>query len=234
MTAVEAHLPVTTLRLQHVRASDDVILGDVEFAPSKIVAIGQNYRLHAQEMGKGIPAEPLLFFKPRSALLPHGGHIIRPDGYARVDHEAELGVVIGKRARRVAREDALSHVFGYTCVNDVTVRELQQRDGQWSRAKGFDTFCPVGPRIVSGLDPSDLAIRARVNGQIRQDSRTSDLIFDVPTLIAFISAHMTLEPGDLISTGTPAGVGNLAVGDEVEIEIEGIGVLRNRVVPWTS
>jgi 2-keto-4-pentenoate hydratase/2-oxohepta-3-ene-1,7-dioic acid hydratase in catechol pathway len=181
-------------------------------------------------MGKGIPSEPLIFFKPPSALVGDGGVIERPAGYARVDHEAELGVVIGKRARRVKREDALAHVLGYTCVNDVTVRELQTRDGQWARAKGFDTFCPVGPRIVPGLDPSDLAIRCRVNGVLKQDSRTSDLIFDVPTLIEFVSAHMTLEVGDLLSTGTPAGVGNLAVGDEVEVEIEGIGVLRNRVV----
>jgi 2-keto-4-pentenoate hydratase/2-oxohepta-3-ene-1,7-dioic acid hydratase in catechol pathway len=205
-------------------------LGDFDFAPSKIVCIGQNYRLHAQEMGKGIPSEPLLFFKPPSALVGDGGVIERPAGFARVDHEAELGVVIGTRARRVSKADALDFVLGYTCVNDVTVRELQQKDGQWSRAKGFDTFCPVGPRIVPGLDPSDLAIRCRVNGVSKQDSRTSDLIFDVPTLIEFISAHMTLEPGDLISTGTPAGVGNLNVGDLVEVDIEGIGVLSNRVV----
>jgi 2-keto-4-pentenoate hydratase/2-oxohepta-3-ene-1,7-dioic acid hydratase in catechol pathway len=205
-------------------------LGDFDFAPSKIVCIGQNYRLHAQEMGKGIPSEPLLFFKPPSALVGDGGVIERPAGYARVDHEAELGVVIGKRARRVPRARALEHVIGYTCVNDVTVRELQQKDGQWSRAKGFDTFCPVGPRIVPGLDPAKLAIRCRVNGVTKQDSSTSDLIFDVPTLIEFISAHMTLEEGDLISTGTPAGVGNLDVGDVVEVEIEGVGVLANRVV----
>ena len=218
------------MRLQHVRAPDGVLVGEIDFAPSKIVAIGQNYRAHAVEMGKGIPAEPLLFFKPPSALVPDGGAIERPSGYDRVDHEAELGVVIGKRARHVTRGHALAHVLGYVCVNDVTVRELQKKDGQWSRAKGFDTFCPVGPRIVSGLDPARLAIRARVNGETRQDSTTADLIFDVPALIEFISAHMTLEPGDLVSTGTPAGVGNLAVGDVVEIEIEGIGVLRNRVI----
>lgn len=218
------------MRLLHVRAPDGAELGEIDLAPSKIVAVGQNYRLHAQEMGKAIPVEPLLFFKPPSALLAHEGAIERPDGFARVDHEVELGVVIGKRARRVRREDALDHVLGYTCVNDVTVRELQQRDGQWARAKGFDTFCPVGPRIVSGLDPADLVIRARVNGVVKQDSRTSDMIFDVPALIAFISTYMTLEPGDLLSTGTPAGVGNLAVGDVVELEIEGVGVLRNRVV----
>ena len=222
MYAVEAHLHGATVWSMR--------LGEFDFAPSKIVAIGQNYRLHAQEMGKGIPSEPLLFFKPPSALVGDGGVIERPAGFARVDHEAELGVVIGKRARRVSRAQALDHVLGYTCVNDVTVRELQQKDGQWSRAKGFDTFCPVGPRIVPGLDPRDLAIRCRVNGVVKQDSRTSDLIFDVPALIEFVSAHMTLEPGDLLSTGTPAGVGNLNVGDVVEVEIEGIGILTNRVV----
>ncbi len=222
MLAVEAHLHDATVCGMRV--------GEHELSPSKIVGIGQNYRLHAQEMGKGIPSEPLIFFKPPSALVGDGGVIERPAGYARVDHEAELGVVIGKRARRVRKADALDHVLGFTCVNDVTVRELQQKDGQWARAKGFDTFCPVGPRIVSGLDPSDLAIRCRVNGVVKQDSRTSDLIFDVPTLIEFITAHMTLEPGDLISTGTPAGVGNLNVGDLVEVDIQGIGVLANRVV----
>ena len=217
--------------LVHVRAGDGATLEPVTFAPSKIIGIGQNYRAHAAEMGKGIPSEPLMFLKPPTALCGDGDAIARPAGYARVDHEAELGVVIGRRARRVTREDALDHVLGYVCVNDVTVRDLQAKDGQWTRAKGFDSFCPVGPRLVSGLDPSDLRIVARVNGAVRQDSRTSDLIFDVPTLIAFVSRHMTLEPGDLISTGTPAGVGNLVPGDVVEVEIEGIGVLRNPVGP---
>jgi 2-keto-4-pentenoate hydratase/2-oxohepta-3-ene-1,7-dioic acid hydratase in catechol pathway len=203
---------------------------EIVFAPSKIVAIGQNYRAHALEMGKGIPAEPLIFLKAPSALLGDGEAIERPPSYARVDYEGELGVVIGARARRVSKEAALDHVLGYTCVNDVTVRELQQRDGQWARAKSFDTFCPVGPRIVGGLDPRDLRITTRVNGAVRQDSSTSDLIFDVATLIAFVSEHMTLEPGDLLSTGTPAGVGNLDVGDQVEVEIAGVGVLRNPVV----
>ncbi len=225
---------LTSMRLTLVRAPADSVVEEIGFAPSKIVAIGQNYRAHALEMGKGIPAEPLLFLKPPSALLADGGAIERPAGFARVDYEAELGVVIGTRARRVRAEDALTHVLGYTCVNDVTVRELQAKDGQWARAKGFDTFCPVGPRIVAGLDPRDLRILTRVNGAVRQDSRTSDLIFDVATLIAFVSAHMTLEPGDLLSTGTPAGVGNLDPGDVVEVEIEGIGVLRNHVVARES
>jgi 2-keto-4-pentenoate hydratase/2-oxohepta-3-ene-1,7-dioic acid hydratase in catechol pathway len=202
----------------------------VEVSPTKIVGIGVNYRAHAVEMGKGLPPEPLMFLKPPSAVIGDGDPIRRPAGYARVDHEGELGVVIGRRATRVPRAQALDHAMGLCCVNDVTVRELQVKDGQWSRAKGFDTFCPIGPRVVAGLDPSDLRITTRVNGEVRQDSRTSDLIFDVPTLIAFVSAHMTLEPGDVISTGTPAGVANLAVGDVCEIEIEGIGVLRNPVV----
>jgi 2-keto-4-pentenoate hydratase/2-oxohepta-3-ene-1,7-dioic acid hydratase in catechol pathway len=203
----------------------------VTLSPSKIVGIGQNYRAHAIEMGKGIPAEPLMFLKPPSALISDGDEIRRPAGYQRVDYEGELGVVIGRRCSRVPREQALDVVMGFTCINDVTVRDLQQKDGQWARAKGFDTFCPVGPRIVGGLDPSNLRIRTTVNGQVRQDSSTSDLIFDVLTLISFVSEYVTLEPGDLISTGTPAGVGNLNPGDTVEVEIDGIGVLRNRVVP---
>jgi 2-keto-4-pentenoate hydratase/2-oxohepta-3-ene-1,7-dioic acid hydratase in catechol pathway len=198
--------------------------------PSKIIGIGVNYRAHAAEMGKGLPEQPLMFLKPPSAIVADGEPIERPAGYTRVDYEGELGVVIGKRAVRVVRERALEHVQGFVCVNDVTVRDLQAKDGQWSRAKGFDSFCPVGPRIVAGLDPSNLRITTRVNGAVKQASTTADLIFDVPALIAFCSAHMTLEPGDLISTGTPAGVGNMSVGDVVEIEIEGIGVLRNPVI----
>jgi 2-keto-4-pentenoate hydratase/2-oxohepta-3-ene-1,7-dioic acid hydratase in catechol pathway len=163
-------------------------------------------------------------------MIASGEAIERPAGYERVDFEAELGVVIGQRARRISRERALDVVMGYVCINDVSVRDLQKRDGQWVRAKGFDTFCPIGPRIVAGLDPSKLAIATRVNGVTKQDSSTADLIFDVPTLIAFCSLHMTLEPGDVISTGTPSGVGNLAPGDQVEVEIEGIGILKNPVI----
>ncbi len=202
----------------------------IELVPSKIIGIGQNYRAHALEMGKGIPEQPLMFLKPPSAIISSGEPIERPPGYERVDHEGELGVVIGTRARRVTRERALDYVMGFTCVNDVTVRDLQKLDGQWTRAKGFDTFCPIGPCIVAGLDPSNLRIATRVNGVTRQDSSTSDLIFDVPTLIAFCSMHMTLEVGDVISTGTPAGVGNLVPGDVVEVEIEHIGILKNSVV----
>ena len=201
-----------------------------ELVPSKIIGIGVNYRAHAVEMGKGLPEEPLMFLKPRSALIPEGAAIERPAGYERVDYEGELGVVIGTRTRGISRERALEAVLGFVCINDVTVRDLQKRDGQWARAKGFDTFCPLGPRIVAGLDPSNLRITTRVNGQVRQDSTTADLIFDVPSLIAFASAHMTLEAGDVISTGTPSGVGNLAPGDTVTIEIEGIGALTNPVI----
>ncbi len=215
------------MRIQVVR---DAFVDEMDLVPSKIIGIGQNYRAHALEMGKGLPEEPLMFLKPRSALVPDGGRIERPAGYERVDYEGELGVVIGQRAKRVSRERALDVVMGFCCINDVTVRDLQKKDGQWTRAKGFDTFCPLGPRIVGGLDPSNLKITTRVNGQLKQDSSTSDLIFDVPTLIAFVTEHMTLDVGDVISTGTPAGVGNLAVGDTVEVEIEGIGVLRNTVV----
>ena len=210
-----------------VRASS---IDSIDLVPSKIIGIGVNYRAHAVEMGKGLPEEPLMFLKPRSALLPDGGVIERPGGYDRVDYEGELGVVIGQRARRISRDQALAHVLGFTCINDVTVRDLQKKDTQWTRAKGFDTFCPLGPKIVAGLDPSNLRIRTRVNGAVKQDSTTSDLIFDVPTLIAFVSQHMTLEVGDVISTGTPSGVGGLAPGDVCEIEIEGIGILRNTVI----
>ena len=198
--------------------------------PSKIIGIGQNYRAHAAEMGKGIPEEPLMFLKPPSAMIADGAAIERPAGYERVDYEGELGVVIGTRCRNISRDHALSVVAGFTCVNDVSCRDLQKKDGQWARAKGFDTFCPVGPRIVPGLDPSNLRIQTRVNGVIKQDSTTADMIFDVPTIIAFVTKHMTLEVGDIISTGTPAGVGNLAVGDVVEVEIAGIGILRNTVI----
>ena len=202
----------------------------IDLMPTKIVGIGLNYRAHAAEMGKGLPEEPLLFLKPPSAIIANGEAIERPAGYERVDYEGELGVVIGQRARRVPRDRALDVVLGFCICNDVSVRDLQKKDVQYTRAKGFDSFCPIGPRIVAGLDPSRLALKTRLNGVIRQDSSTADLIFDVPALIAFVSMHMTLEPGDVISTGTPSGVGNLTVGDRVEIEIEGIGVLANTVI----
>ena len=202
----------------------------IDLHPSKIVCVGANYRAHIAEMGKMVPAEPVLFLKAPSALIGRGEPVPRPRGYERVDYEGELALVIGRRARRVPASRALEVVLGFTCLNDVTVRDLQKRDGQWTRAKGFDGFCPVGPRIVADLDPSDLRVITRVNGAVKQDSRTSDLIFPVATVIEFVTRTMTLEPGDIISTGTPAGVGNLAPGDRVEVEIEHIGVLDNPVI----
>ena len=187
--------------------------------PTKIVCVGRNYAAHAKELGNEVPVEPLLFFKPPSSLVGPGGVVVLPPESDRVEHEAELGVVMGKRARHVSVADAMTTVFGYTIVNDVSARDLQKKDGQWARAKGFDTFCPVGPWIETDLDPGDLRVVCRVNGAVRQDGRTSSMIFDVATLVAYVSRIMTLEPGDLISTGTPEGVGPLKPGDACECEI---------------
>ncbi len=200
--------------------------------PGKIIGVGRNYREHAKELANAVPDEPLLFFKPPSAIIGPGEPIVRPRGWQRVDFEGELGVVIGRRCRRVSAADALGYVCGYTIVNDVTVRDLQKKDGQFTRAKGFDSFCPVGPALVAGqeLDPTRLRIVTKVDGVVKQDAPTSDMIFDVPTIIAVASRVMTLEPGDLIATGTPAGVGPIQPGNVVEIEIEGIGILKNPVI----
>ena len=198
--------------------------------PSKIVGIGSNYRRHIEEMGRPVPTVPKVFLKPPSAIIGNGDAILIPPGTQRVDHEAELGVVIGRRMSRVSVADALTFVGGYTAVNDVTARDFQRLDGVFSRAKGFDTFCPVGPRVVTSLDPSDLRIRCFVDGNLRQDGRTSDMIFDVPTILSFVSHIMTLEPGDLVATGTPMGVGPLLPGQTVVVDVEGVGELRNPVV----
>lgn len=199
--------------------------------PSKVVAVGLNYRDHAAERGSRIPDEPLLFLKPSTAVIGPGEPIRRPDWAGRVDHEAEMGVVIGRAAKDVASPQAgLEHVLGAVCVNDVTARELQDRDVQFTRAKGFDSFCPVGPCLATGLDLSALAVSGRVNGQLRQSSNTRELIFPVGHLVWFVSRVMTLLPGDMITTGTPAGIGPLQAGDVVEIEVEGVGVLRNPVI----
>ena len=179
-------------------------------APSKIVCIGRNYAAHAKELGHDVPAEPLLFLKPPSSLLGPGGAVVLPADSARVEHEAELVVVLGKRASHVARADALAHVFGYTAACDVTARDLQRKDVQFTRAKGFDTFCPIGPWVETQLEPASARVQCRVNGQTRQDGTTDRMIFDVPTLVAYVSRAMTLEPGDVILTGTPEGVGPLA------------------------
>jgi 2-keto-4-pentenoate hydratase/2-oxohepta-3-ene-1,7-dioic acid hydratase in catechol pathway len=199
-------------------------------SPSKIVCVGRNYSEHAKEMDSDLPDKPLLFFKPPSAILDPGADIVYPPQSTQVDYEGELAVVIGRRCRWAARHEALSYVRGYTVFNDVTARDLQRSDGQWARAKGFDTFAPFGPCIVDDVDPSRLHIRTLLNGDVRQDSPTGKMIFDVPTLIEFISAAFTLEPGDLIATGTPSGVGPMHPGDDVRVEIEGIGALVNRVV----
>ncbi len=197
--------------------------------PTKILCVGRNYRAHAAELGNEVPKEPLLFFKPPSALLPPGGTVELPSASERVEHEAELGVVIGKRLRDASEDEARAGIFALTCVNDVTARDLQKKDVQFTRGKGFDTFCPVGPTLTVGLDPDDLAISLSVDGERRQEGRTSQMVFSVPTLLAYASAIMTLEPGDLICTGTPQGVGPLAPGNEVQIEIEGLEPLRHGV-----
>jgi 2-keto-4-pentenoate hydratase/2-oxohepta-3-ene-1,7-dioic acid hydratase in catechol pathway len=213
---------------------DWVALSAVELLPpclpSKILGVGTNYRAHAAEMGKPIPDEPLLFMKPTSALIGHNANIVRPHGSWRVDFEGELAVIIGRRCRRIAEKDALDYVFGYTVCNDVTVRDLQKKDGQFTRAKGFDSFCPLGPWVTVGLDPSNLRVRTWQNGDLKQDSSTSDLIFSVAKVIEIASRVMTLEPGDVITTGTPSGVGPIQPGDRIDIEVEGIGTLSNPVI----
>ncbi len=200
--------------------------------PSKIICVGLNYHDHAKELNMETPDEPLIFMKPPSAVIGHGDKIIYPKASQQVDYEAELAVVIGKRCRNITADRANDVIAGYTCFNDVTARDFQRQDGQWTRAKSFDTFAPFGPFISSPdeFDPENAPIKSRINGDLRQDSNTSNLIFDIPTLIEFISGIMTLELGDIIATGTPAGVGELHRGDVVEVEIEGIGILRNEVV----
>jgi 2-keto-4-pentenoate hydratase/2-oxohepta-3-ene-1,7-dioic acid hydratase in catechol pathway len=197
---------------------------------TKIVAVGRNYAAHAAEHGNEVPSQPLIFLKPPSAVIGPGDAIVCPPQAAQVEHEVELADVIGKRAYRVSAADAWDHVLGYTCANDVTARDLQRSDGQWSRAKGFDTFAPLGPWIVTDLDTSDLGVVCRVNGEVKQQGSTADMVFKIPVLIEYITAAMTLEPGDVILTGTPEGVSPIQPGDEVEVEVEGIGVLRNPVV----
>jgi 2-keto-4-pentenoate hydratase/2-oxohepta-3-ene-1,7-dioic acid hydratase in catechol pathway len=198
--------------------------------PTKIVALGVNYQSHGEEMSHRIPTEPLLFIKPSTSIIGTEDNIVYPESSERVDYEGELGVVIKSVAYRVAEKDAAEYILGYTCVNDVTARDLQAKDKQWTRSKGFDTFCPIGPCIETELDPNDLALETILNGQIRQQTRTSQLIFSVATLVSFISHVMTLLPGDVIATGTPRGIGPMQAGDIVEVKIEGIGTLRNYIV----
>lgn len=204
--------------------------------PSKIVCVGRNYRDHAKELGNEVPSEPLIFFKPPSSLLAPGGTVLLPPESERVDFEGELALVIGRRTRHFrADADWRTVVRGFTVADDVSARDLQKKDVQWTRAKGFDTFCVVGPVVGDGLDPAaGILLETRINGELRQHASTSDFIFSIPELLAFISAAMTLEPGDLILTGTPAGVGPLKAGDSVEIAVSGLGILRHSVASSRS
>jgi 2-keto-4-pentenoate hydratase/2-oxohepta-3-ene-1,7-dioic acid hydratase in catechol pathway len=199
-------------------------------APGKVIAVGLNYGGHAREMNMAIPDEPLLFMKPSTSVIGPEAPIVYPKMSVRVDYEGELGVVIGKTCKNIAEADAPAFIFGYTCLNDVTARDLQKKDGQFTRAKGFDTFCPIGPCIETELDPGAAHIETRLNGELRQETSTADFIFPVYRLVSFISRVMTLLPGDVIATGTPSGIGPMQPGDEVEIHISGIGALRNRVI----
>lgn len=216
-------------------SGDRLALKDVQLLPpvlptTKILCIGKNYEDHAIEMGLGIPTEPLIFFKPTSALIGPEESIVIPSAISTdIDPEGELVIVIGQLARNVSEEDAMDYVWGFTIGNDVSARDIQTRDGQWARAKGFDTFCPLGPWIETEFEPEGQLIETRVNGEIRQSSSTNKMMFDVPRIIQHVTAAMTLLPGDVIFTGTPAGIQNIVPGDVVEVEVEGIGVLRNPV-----
>ena len=218
-------------RMDRIPLAQASLLPPVE--PTKIVCVGRNYRAHAAELGNDVPVEPLLFFKPPSSLLPPGGTILRPKVSERTDYEGELGVVIGRRCHQlVDAEDVRPYILGYTCVNDFTARDLQKKEPQWVRGKGFDTFCPVGPVVADGIniDPwAGVQIETRVNGEVRQSGNTRDFIFPLDVVIRYISRIMTLEPGDLIATGTPEGIAPVVAGDVIEVSIDGIGVLRNPV-----
>ena len=202
---------------------------DVVIKPTKIIAIGLNYLDHAKELKMEIPDHPLIFLKPSTAVIGSGDAIILPPQTKELNYEGELAVIIKDTAKNISKDDARRFIAGYTCANDLTARDLQRIDGQWTRAKSFDTFCPLGPRIVSDIDPKNLSIITRVNGTVKQNSNTKNMIFDVFELVSFVSEIMTLLPGDVIITGTPPGVGAIEAGDVVEVEIEGIGVLKNIV-----
>ncbi len=197
--------------------------------PGKAVCVGLNYRRHAEELGMKLPDEPIIFLKPSDAVIGPNDTIVYWPTIGQLDYESELTIVIGKAGRDIPEAEAVDYVFGYTIANDVTARDLQRKDGQWTRAKGFDTFLPIGPRIVVGIDASDLRLQAIHNGQVKQDSRTSDMIFSIPQMVSFVSRVMTLYPGDLILTGTPSGIGPMQVGDTIECVIEGLGRLANTV-----
>jgi 2-keto-4-pentenoate hydratase/2-oxohepta-3-ene-1,7-dioic acid hydratase in catechol pathway len=218
---------------QPVPTGDEVPLDDVRLLapvlPSKVVCLGKNYAAHAAEFGGEVPEEPLVFLKPSTSVIGPGDTIPLPSISRRVDYEGELAVVIGRLARSVRAEEAFRYILGYTCANDVTLRDLQKRDGQWTRAKGFDGSCPIGPWIETDLDPNDAPIETRVNGEVRQSATTAELVFGVATVIEYVTTFMTLLPGDVMLTGTPEGVGKLEPGDRVEVEVDGVGVLANPV-----
>jgi 2-keto-4-pentenoate hydratase/2-oxohepta-3-ene-1,7-dioic acid hydratase in catechol pathway len=201
-------------------------------SPTKIVCVGRNYAEHAKELGNAVPSEPIIFLKPLSSLIASGDAIVYPRISQRLDYEGELGVVIGKRCRNVPASDAAGYILGYTCVNEMTARDLQKKDGQWTRGKGFDTFCPVGPCLLprEEADFQSFRVRTLVDGVVQQDGSVNDMLFGVNDIIAFITSFMTLEPGDLIATGTPPGVGPVQAGSKIQVDIPGIGVLENTVV----
>lgn len=219
---LEASLPLKSAKL----------LAPIE--PGKIICLGRNYAAHAREHGAEVPEVPLIFLKPISSVIGPEAKILLPPQSEQVEHEAELAVIIGKRGRWIKPEEALNYILGYTAANDVTARDLQRRDGQWTRSKGFDTFCPLGPWIDTDFDPSDTMITCHVNGEMRQMGSTRDMVFGINQLIAFITSIMTLEPGDVILTGTPAGVSPIHTGDVVEVTVEGLGTLRNTVAQEPS
>lgn len=218
--------PLKTRSTVHARAGVRLL---APCSPSKIIAVGLNYRDHARELDLPVPETPVIFLKPPTSIIGPGDIIQYPGMSSRVDYEAELGIVIKDRVKEIRPEDARGHILGYTCANDVTARDLQKMDGQWTRAKSFDTFCPVGPWIETELDPDDLLVESYLNGKRRQSSRTSQFIFTVDQIVSFISRIMTLYPGDLVITGTPAGIGPMEPGDEIEVRIEGLGGLMNVV-----
>ena len=198
--------------------------------PSKIILAGLNYIAHAKELNMDIPENPIIFLKPPTSVIGPGDNIVYPDKVQRVDYEAELAVVVKDKVRHISKEKADKHILGYTCLNDVTARNVQKKEGQWTRAKSYDTFCPIGPWIETEFDPSNIKVQSYLNGELKQTASTQDFIFSVPELVSFISRIMTLNPGDVISTGTPAGTGEMKAGDQVEIVIENIGRLKNRVI----
>jgi 2-keto-4-pentenoate hydratase/2-oxohepta-3-ene-1,7-dioic acid hydratase in catechol pathway len=218
--------PLKTRAASHARASVKLL---APCSPSKVIAVGLNYRDHARELELPVPETPVIFLKPPTSVIGPGDIIRYPGTSSRVDYEAELGIVIKDRVKDIRPEDVRRHIVGYTCANDVTARDLQKKDGQWTRAKSFDTFCPVGPLIETDLEPDDLLVESYLNGKRRQSSRTSQFIFKTDHLVSFISQVMTLYPGDLVITGTPAGIGPMEPGDEIEVRIEGIGSLKNTV-----